>query len=538
MIEHKAQITPPEQPARLVKAVEISEETTNEDVVKACSDIVATNVGNLLCRKLNIIDERLEALEFIDQDTFVHKIEKLKAALMRLYQQVKFASYDYEYGFEDNDDHLRATVDLPGENSNLLVTFGAITWVLEQADSALIRSHEDLGELKKIIQESQNRLADLAQSNQHKKEKASLKRTIKNREKRLKPKRKRHKNLVRAINNMLNLDHKDMDALLQGADTLLAFMIKNELIDESLARHFTTTPNGMKQRYQIKKIIEEVEEAAVEAIEDPTPALSQEARARRNRRRRRRKQRHKSQQTDPYLAMPEELEWVEEEEEKVKIVNMVEELPGWMQKLTPATNNKELLICALLSLTAFFALWQYINNQQKTIGGKLPHPMHEIARHIIGPEGKKHPYKLLCTSPSIGLDDKDLRLVMYENARRQSERIINMPVHIEAADIEKANKGSKAAPITVIDSNGTPIKFYISIDDFVQGFHGSEFIKMTGRDDPDGPFNQYRVTMVRRAKVVVTFVNTGETPFEIPLESTVKFVAKVRKADDPREKEL
>ncbi|MFC1599664.1 hypothetical protein ACFL3T_01385 [Patescibacteria group bacterium] len=535
MPEHKAQITPPEQPTRVVQAVEVNDETANEDVVQACSDIVAVNVGNLLNKRLNTIEERLKALEFVDQDTLIHKIEELKAALWRLYQQVAFASYDYEYGFEDNEDHFGAKVDLPGENTNLLIKLKAITWVLELADGALKCSHNDIGELKRVIKEAQSRLADLEQSNNHKKEKATHAKTIKNREKRLKPKSRKHKDLVGAVNSMLNLDSKDPDALLEGADTLLAFLIKAGWVEKGKKKYFNLKPEGLRQRYQIDKIIEEVEETAAEILEDPNPALSQKARAERNRKRRMRKLGRSSQQM-PAPAEPEDFGWAEAEEaEEEKIINMVEALPTWMQKLTPATNNKELLICALLSLTAFFALWQYTKPQEGPMGGKLPHPMHEIDRHIIGPDGKKLPYKLLCTSRDIGLDDKDLRFVIYENARRQSERILNIPQHIEAADIDKANKSSKAKPITVVDSKGNPLKFYISIVDFVQGFHGSEHIRTIERDDLDGPYNEYRVTMARSAKVTVTFLGSQKPAFEIPIDATVNFTTLAKKTEDPRE---
>lgn len=524
MEKYKAQITPPEQPAQRAQTIEVDSKTASEQVKTECAEIIAAKVGNLLHGKLRLIDRRLNELAFVDQDTYIHNIEGLKAELRRLYQQLKFAAYDYEYGLEECEDHFRAAVDLPGDNANLLTKFGAITWVLEQADQALIHSHKDIEDLEKVIEESQSRLADLEQVNNHEKEKRTLNQTIQNREKRLKPKKRRHRELVRAINAILNIDAKDVEALLQGTDDLLAFLLSNKLVDKKLSKNFSTTSEGIKEKFQIRKIFEEIAEATTEAAKDT--GLSQEERAERNRRRRRRrKQGNKSQQA-------------EEDHEDVGNLDWAEELTAPQAKTflehhfgTP----KEMFYYALVLLGLSFSVYQFTKSDQGPMKAKGPHPLHETEKVVSEFNGKKRILKLICTSPEIGLDDDSLKLVIFENARRQAEFILTAPFLIEDKDIEIANTSAKAKPSIVIDSKGAPISYYLSFAEFVQGIDGYEFVKTTGENDPQGPFNVYKTTMVRRAKVVITFIGENKSTYEMQVDGKVSFLTKRRKAEEPGE---
>jgi len=507
----KAQIEPPEQFTRIDQSVEVNEETSNDEVVQACSEIVAANVGNLLNNRLRLINSRIGELEFVDQRTYVHKIEELKAALDGLYQKLKFASYDYEYGLEDNNDHLRATVGLPGENAELLSKFGAITWVLELADRALISSHKDIAEIQKVIDEAKRRLADLEQSNQHKKEKATHKRTINSREKRLKPKKRRHNNLVIAINNMLNVEPKDAETMLKGAESLLAEIIKGRWIDKDTK---FPTLDGIKKQFRIDKIKEEVEEAVGQIAEEGASEISRMAKSRRNRRRRARKRGRNSQPMAIQADLEESPEW---QEEKVEIINMVEALPEWMQKLTPATNNKELLICALLSIVSFFTMWQYTKPDQKINNVRLPHPVHEIQKKYPGKNGKMRTLKILCPDGLNGMDDDTIKAAMIENARKSGEFTLNAPHMVYEEDLVAANKANKANPIVIQNENGRPLSFVVKFTNYTQGLDSWE--KLSSEEEK----SLFEVTMIRNLNVVVEVTGGATSTHVIPLSKAVTF---------------
>lgn len=517
----KAQITPPEEPTLVDNSIEIQKETTHGEAIKACSAVVTANAGAILSNTVNGIEQRLDEVELVDKDTLVHEIERLKAELNRLFQQVKFATYDIEYGLVNNENHFEGQLAFPGNEFNLLTTLKGISWVLERADFALRRSHKDIDGLKKVIAEAQKRLDDLAQENNSKKEKAQHAGTIKNRKERLKPKKKKHRKLVTAINTMLKTNLGDAEALAASTEKLLIFLVDNGWINPSTTIESTMKLEGPDQQFQIKKIIEEIQEQVPEAVDTPRPDQSERNRLRRARQ----KQSH-----NPLETQPEEHDFDE------LLTPIPPPPPISFNEMLIRNRPKYLILVGALAAVTIFSTGLALQNRTKESISYNFHPsLHKKEKIRTNSDGTIIKLEMFCTAPEHNLSDEDQVPIHVENARREVEFILKDDRPLTQEDFDLSNAKSEKYPKLFKTLNGAPVLMSVKVLDFAQGIDGSEFLRTGEYSDPEGPYNVYQRTMVRTAKVIVAFKGAIKGSYEQTVNVTYKQNFKILQADDTNE---
>lgn len=465
MQKFNVQIVPPEKSPTVENSIDVGPETTNEEVVEECKNITIANVETILANAVNIIGERIDSLGLVDPDTFVHRIERLKAELQQLYQQVKFASYDVQYGFADQKDHVDSLISFNGNEFATLTRLESVTCILKNADLALQKSHNAMQDLERIIEEAKKRLADLDQENNSKKEKATHAGTISSRGDKLKGKKIKHKALVMQIKSLLSVDPKDYDALEKESENLLKFLLENNWFSNDDDIRETMHPEDFDQLLPIKKNIEKSEELSIQEPRTDTASIKNKPKPTRSR-----------------------------------------------------------LKNGLLIFACILAGGYYVGKTNKVpLQPEGHHPMHETDQEYVFKNGAKVQYKTLCISNALGLNDKQYAQRRVLNMRRELVAIFGAPHPFYDKDIEKINSVNKAKKVFYESVNGKPINRTVRLTNFQQKILSKKYIS----DLPTG--KAYNMTVKRSGILIVTLDGAFNKTYEVPIEAIASYVAKFPK---------
>lgn len=267
MQKFETQVGRPETLPVVDATLQIDAETTEEQQIAQCQEIVQAKLETIIYNALKDIGSRIENLELVDQETYIHEIIAFKAALDKFYQELQFLTYDVEYGLNDKEDKIAIPIEFKGDSMDRLSILEAVTLIMRLADSSLTKVNGIIKGFEEVIQEAKGRLAD-AELDGSEKDQTKYATTIKSREEKGAKQMARKNDLVHEINAVLRVDPKDTEALMKNAEKLLLFLIRNKWIKNYISMDQAKAPAEMLKSFNIEKNIEEEEvKAPVMAVD-------------------------------------------------------------------------------------------------------------------------------------------------------------------------------------------------------------------------------------------------------------------------------
>jgi len=256
-LSFQTQITPPESGYQKPKDLIVNEGDPMDSTIEQCQEIFTTRIGNVLDKVLSRMEDRIIELGLSDDFIISNKVEELKAVLLKLHEELAFRAYDIQYGLNDRGKRIVMPFSLKADDLEDLSRLEGLSWIAKKANSALLRSQNTIDDLNRIIEGAKEELADLEdkQPINHKKEKARAQKTIDTRTERVKKQKKRRHALVAKVNDLLNVDPEDAEALWLSAEDLLAFMCKNGWISENFTPEEAQKIDGLGAFVDIDKTI-------------------------------------------------------------------------------------------------------------------------------------------------------------------------------------------------------------------------------------------------------------------------------------------